>query len=190
MGKPKVYESNAQRQQAYRHRRAAKGKTIDELAHHALEILHREVKADAARGDDDQARFAKAALGRSPLETVLKVMFYAELCDPTYDDFADFCDVEQWEQASLDESRRKYLKAKAEVVLAGCLMLDPSKLKLRLKRWDNDPDEAWNRLLSGAGAGGVSPRVRPAREANTDNVTLRGGGGGDCCHKTENGHRR
>jgi hypothetical protein len=190
MSSRKVYESNAQRQQAYRRRRAAEGKTIDELAHQALEIFHREVKADAARGDDDQARFAKAALGRSPLETVLKVMFYAELCDPTYDDLADFCDAEQWEQASLDESRRKYLKAKAQVVLAGCLMLDPSKLQLKLKWWSDDPDEAWNRLLSGAGAGGGSPRVRPARKAHTETQRCETSDGGDCGHKTQNGHRR
>ncbi len=136
MGKPKVYESNAQRQQAYRRRRAAEGKTINELAEDALVELHAEIKAEAACGDDDRARFAKCALGRSPLETAIKVIIYAEYIDPTYGNDGAFGNSDNWLQAEKNEELRCWLRHKAECLLTSYLEICPSKLQLKLKYWE------------------------------------------------------
>ncbi len=135
MGRPKVYESPAIRQKIYRSRRDAEGKSMEKRAEQAIQEFHREVAADAARGDSDQARFAKAALGRSPLETALKVMFFAELIDPTEDNDGAFGDEGYEEQAILDEERRDYMRRKAMLCFCWYLNPLPEQLELRGKYW-------------------------------------------------------
>jgi hypothetical protein len=141
MGTPRQYESNAERQKAYRRRRAVKGKSVEQLAYRTLEELHKEVRADAASGDNDRARFAAVALGRSPLETVIKLMYYAEICDPTYDDFADFHDGDHTMEMLQDKDRRDYFRTIASISVRQYLNLSQDNIELKLKWWGDRPEE-------------------------------------------------
>ncbi len=140
MGYPKIYANRAEKQRAYRRRVAAKGKTLEELAYKALEELHRELRDDAASGDNDRARFAAVALGRNPLESVIKVLYYADICDPMRDSFGDYSDGEKWEEALSDEARRDYFRAKGNMAVTNYLNLSQDNIQLKLKWWDERPE--------------------------------------------------
>jgi hypothetical protein len=108
MGRPKIFQSEAEKQRVYRARRKAAATTQEKLHYARLQALHDIVQCAALDGDERAAEM----LGKNPSDTALKIILLTQPA-PIVDDEA-FAD---WDLRGFDIALYAYEEAASSVLL-------------------------------------------------------------------------